>query len=52
VNGKDRNTPKKKDNISFHSIINDVSLNSVNQQKDASFPFYFICLLHLANEKV
>lgn len=37
--------------VSFQDIINDMSQDS-SQQKDVSLSFYFICLLHLANEKV
>lgn len=37
---------------SFQSLIQDINQQPGSYQKDASLPFYFICLLHLANEKV
>ena len=37
---------------SFQTLIKDINKDPGSQQKDASLPFYFICLLHLANEKV
>lgn len=36
--------------LSFKSMVADMSINQT--QKEATLPFYFICLLHLANEKV
>ena len=36
--------------VSFQDLISDIS--SQQRQKEVSLPFYFICLLHLANEKV
>jgi condensin complex subunit 2 len=36
--------------LSFQNVINDISHGQ--GQKDVSLSFYFICLLHLANEKV
>ena len=36
--------------LSFQDVITDISHEQ--QQKDVSLSFYFICLLHLANEKV
>ena len=36
--------------MSFHELVKDMSLT--NKQKEASLSFYFVCLLHLANEKV
>jgi hypothetical protein len=36
--------------MSFQELVRDIS--SSQNQKDATLPFYFICLLHLANEKV
>jgi hypothetical protein len=36
--------------LSFQDVINDISHEQ--GQKDVSLSFYFICLLHLANEKV
>lgn len=44
-------TPNKKSKISFHDVIADIS-QSPHSQKEASLSFYFICLLHLANENV
>lgn len=35
--------------VSFQELITDLSASQ--QQQDASLSFYFICLLHLANEK-
>ena len=40
----------KTEPISFKALIETVS--DTQEQKGASLPFYFICLLHLANEKV
>jgi hypothetical protein len=39
-----------KGTVSFHDLVEDMSDN--NEQKDASLQYYFICLLHLANENV
>ena len=36
--------------LSFQDVISDIAQDQT--QKDASLSFYFICLLHLANEKV
>lgn len=36
--------------LSFQDVVCDIAQGQT--QKDASFSFYFICLLHLANEKV
>ena len=36
--------------ISFQDLVCDIS--GEQRQKDVTLPFYFICLLHLANEKV
>jgi hypothetical protein len=36
--------------VSFQEMMMDVGENQ--KQKEATLPFYFICLLHLANEKV
>ena len=36
--------------LSFQDLIS--SMAGSQQQQGASLPFYFICLLHLANEKV
>lgn len=40
----------KKDTLSFQEVVNDLALGQ--QQSEVTLPFYFICLLHLANEKV
>jgi hypothetical protein len=40
-------TPPKE--VSFQDVVCDIAQDQT--QKDASFSFYFICLLHLANEK-
>ena len=36
--------------LSFQDVITEISHEQ--KQKDVSLSFYFICLLHLANEKV
>ena len=36
--------------ISFQDLVCDITTGQ--KQKDVTLPFYFICLLHLANEKV
>jgi len=36
-------------NMSFQGLVNDLAVRQ--KQKDVSVSFYFICLLHLANEK-
>ena len=38
------------DSMSFQHMISSIATNP--RQKDVSLPFYFICLLHLANENV
>lgn len=38
------------DSLSFQELVADVA--QCQSQKDVSISFYFICLLHLANEKV
>ncbi len=40
----------KPTNISFRDLM--TCVNQEQEQKNVSLPFYFICLLHLANEKV
>lgn len=43
--------PKSTDQVlSFQDVVNDISQQQ--RQSDVSLSFYFICLLHLANEKV
>jgi chromatin segregation and condensation protein Rec8/ScpA/Scc1 (kleisin family) len=39
-----------KKSVTFKDLMNEV--NAKQSQKEASCSFYFICLLHLANEKV
>ena len=36
--------------MSFQDLVSDITRGQ--KQKDVTLPFYFICLLHLANEKV
>jgi chromatin segregation and condensation protein Rec8/ScpA/Scc1 (kleisin family) len=38
--------------LSFHSLLSEMSASPSMRQSDASLSFYFISLLHLANEKV
>lgn len=42
--------PKAK--LSFQEIISEIAGEDDARQKDVTLPFYFICLLHLANEHV
>ena len=50
------NLPKAKkstgnaEKLSFQEVVNDLAIGQ--QQSEVTLPFYFICLLHLANEKV
>lgn len=46
--GTTTTTPQSQ--LSFKSMLDDLS--QTQSQKEATLPFYFICLLHLANEKV
>ncbi len=48
IASEDGTSPEK---LSFQDLISSMA-GSANQQPGASLPFYFICLLHLANEKV
>lgn len=48
--GMEKNVEHSSGRLSFQSMVTDLSLHS--KQKDVSLPFYFICLLHLANENV
>jgi hypothetical protein len=41
-----------RDALSFQSMISDLAAGDEVRQRDVSLPFYFICLLHLANEHV
>lgn len=47
---EDNTNHNKTPDISFQEMMMDVGENQ--KQKEATLPFYFICLLHLANEKV
>jgi regulator of replication initiation timing len=47
---KEEEKTKKTDILTFQSIVDTMSQS--NSQKDASMQYYFICLLHLANENV
>jgi condensin complex subunit 2 len=38
--------------LSFQSMISDLAAGDEVRQRDVTLPFYFICLLHLANEHV
>ena len=40
---------KATDKLSFQELVREIA--SEQKQKDVTLPFYFICLLHLANEK-
>jgi condensin complex subunit 2 len=40
----------KENVVSFHDMVGELAQKST-AQKQASMSFYFICLLHLANEK-
>ena len=46
---KDKLEKQTAPTISFQDLISDIAVKQ--QQKEVSLPFYFICLLHLANEK-
>lgn len=48
--GRDPNNGPLQQEMSFQNIVR--SLSSEMQQKDVTVPYYFICLLHLANEEV
>lgn len=41
--------PPTAETLSFQDLISDIA--SQQRQKEVTLPFYFICLLHLANEK-
>jgi condensin complex subunit 2 len=45
----DHSVPDSTQRASFQTVVHD--LESSKSQPDASLPFYFICMLHLANEK-
>jgi len=43
---------KSDEKMSFHSMVDELGESTrEGAQKEATLPFYFICLLHLANEK-
>ena len=42
--------PVAGNDLSFQSLVEGIA--SEQRQNDVTFPYYFICLLHLANEKV
>ena len=46
----DKSGTEEESTLSFQKLVTDLS-NS-NEQKEASLQYYFICLLHLANENV
>ena len=48
IASKKQHQPQSK--LNFRDMLSDMS--AVQTQKDVSLSFYFICLLHLANEKV
>lgn len=50
VKAKVSSKPLLKEDVSFQELVQDLSINP--NQKDISVPYYFICLLHLANENV
>lgn len=47
---EEKKAPAAAESLSFQDMISDIAANP--RQKDVSLPFYFICLLHLANEHV
>ncbi len=49
ANNKVKDNEEKADTISFKDCIADIAVDQ--KQKEATVSFYFICLLHLANEK-
>ena len=49
VSRKDRQSLNSGE-MSFQDLVCDITTGQ--RQKDVTLPFYFICLLHLANEKV
>ena len=42
-------TPKSSGPLSFHDTVR--AMEEAKTQVDVTLPFYFICILHLANEK-
>lgn len=46
----ERHEDEANDGLSFQGLIQDLATNP--RQKDVTVSFYFICLLHLANEHV
>ena len=49
TNTEVKDNEEKADTVSFKDSIADIAVNQ--KQKEATVSFYFICLLHLANEK-
>lgn len=41
---------KETEDLSFQNLLK--KLSNEQEQRDVTLPYYFICLLHLANEKV
>ncbi len=48
--GRSSESVETKEKISLQEVVTHMSENET--QKEVTFPFYFICLLHLANEHV
>ncbi len=48
--GRSSESVEPKEKISLQEVVTHMSENET--QKEVTFPFYFICLLHLANEHV
>ncbi len=49
-NARDSHGGSVKEDMSFQNMVK--TLSAEMQQKDVTVPYYFICLLHLANEQV
>lgn len=47
--GSEETASTEQDVVSFHDAVRELDLQK--SQVDATLPFYFICILHLANEK-
>ncbi len=50
TNLEDEQQSETEESMSFQGLIQDLAANP--RQKDVTVSFYFICLLHLANENV
>ncbi len=48
--GRSSDSAEPKEKVSLQEVVTHMSENET--QKEVTFPFYFICLLHLANEHV